>query len=143
MKIDLSRCGKGGTSGGHSRFWPYTSTATGSRALPLTASMREHLGSVREHQEATKRPFGRDYTGSGHICVKPDGTPIDPDLVTHHFRRVLVANDVPIIRFHDLRDTHYRLNFSARKRMRSSRNLAVSGASMMEMTEPGSVTSCV
>ena len=78
-------------------------TATSNRVLPLTASMREYLGSVRERQEENKRLFGRDYTDSGYICVKPDGTPIDPDFVTHHFRRVLVANDVPIIRFHDLR----------------------------------------
>ena len=80
-----------------------TKTATSNRVLPLTASMREYLGSVRERQEENKRLFGRDYTDSGYICVKPDGTPIDPDFVTHHFRRVRVANDVPIIRFHDLR----------------------------------------
>lgn len=80
-----------------------TKTATSNRVLPLTASMREYLGSVRERQEENKRLFGRDYTDSRYICVKPDGTPIDPDFVTHHFRRVLVANDVPIIRFHDLR----------------------------------------
>ena len=80
-----------------------TKTATSNRVLPLTASMREYLGSVRERQEENKRLFGRDYTDSGYICVKPDGTPIGPDFVTHHFRRVLVANDVPIIRFHDLR----------------------------------------
>lgn len=80
-----------------------TKTATSNRVLPLTASMREYLGSVRERQEENKRLFGRDYADSGYICVKPDGTPIDPDFVTHHFRRVLVANDVPIIRFHDLR----------------------------------------
>lgn len=80
-----------------------TKTATSNRVLPLTASMREYLGSVRERQEENKRLFGRDYTDSGYICTKPDGTPIDPDFVTHHFRRVLMANDVPIIRFHDLR----------------------------------------
>ena len=80
-----------------------TKTATSNRVLPPTASMREYLGSVRERQEENKRLFGRDYTDSGYICVKPDGTPIDPDFVTHHFRRVLVANDVPVIRFHDLR----------------------------------------
>ena len=80
-----------------------TKTSTSNRVLPLTASMREYLGSVRERQEENKRLFGRDYTDSGYICVKPDGTPIDPDFVTHHFRRVLVANDVPVIRFHDLR----------------------------------------
>lgn len=80
-----------------------TKTAASNRVLPLTASIREYLGSVRERQEENKRLFGRDYTDSGYICVKPDGTPIDRDFVTHHFRRVLMANDVPVIRFHDLR----------------------------------------
>lgn len=80
-----------------------TKTASSNRVLPLTASMRDYLGIVRERQEENKRLFGRDYTDSGYICVKPDGTPIDPDFVTHHFRRVLKAHDFQPIRFHDLR----------------------------------------
>ena len=79
-----------------------TKTATSNRVLPPTASMREYLGSVRERQEENKRLFGRDYTDSGYICVKLDGTPIDPDFVTHHFRRVVQAHGLTC-RFHDLR----------------------------------------
>lgn len=103
-----------------------TKTATSTRVLPLTASMREYLGSVRERQEENKRLFGRDYTDSGYICVKPDGTPIDPDFVTHHFRRVLVANDVPIIRFHDLR--HSAVNTLRKGWLRREGHSSMAGA---------------
>lgn len=80
-----------------------TKTATSNRVLPLTASMRDYLENVKAQQEENKRLFGQDYTDSGYICVKPDGTPIHPNFVTHHFRRVLEAHNRQPIRFHDLR----------------------------------------
>ena len=80
-----------------------TKTATSNRVLPLTDPMRDYLLEVRERQERDKELLGDAYTDSGYICTKPDGTPIHPNFVTHHFRRVLEANDFPAIRFHDLR----------------------------------------
>ena len=38
-----------------------------------------------------------------YICTRPDGEPINPDFVTHHFQRIVKANNLPMIRFHDLR----------------------------------------
>lgn len=82
-----------------------TKTATSNRVLPLTPSIRDYLGKVREQQEENKRLFCRDYTDSGYICVKPDGTPIHSNFVTKHFRLIQLSHDRSPIRFHDLRHT--------------------------------------
>lgn len=83
-------------------FADRTKTATSRRHLPLTASMRDYLLELKAEQDQNRRLFGRAYINSGCVCVKPDGTPIDPDFVTHHFRRVVQAHGLTC-RFHDLR----------------------------------------
>lgn len=80
-----------------------TKTATSNRVLPLVPSMRDYLLRVKERQKKNKELFGEAYTDSGYICVKDNGVPIDPNFVTHHFLRVLKANDFPTMRFHDVR----------------------------------------
>ena len=80
-----------------------TKTSTSNRALPLTNAMCAFLQKVRREQEIDKELFGSDYEDSGFVCTRPDGKPINPDFVTHHFQRVLKANGLPMIRFHDLR----------------------------------------
>lgn len=44
-----------------------------------------------------------DYNTENYVNVKFDGTLISPDYVSHHFKLLLEKNDMPIIRFHDLR----------------------------------------
>lgn len=80
-----------------------TKTATSNRMLPLTQSMRSYLLEVKNRQEEDKKLLGNGYTDSGYICVQRDGTPINPDFVTHHFQRMLKKAGLPVIRFHDLR----------------------------------------
>lgn len=65
--------------------------------------MRAYLLKVKEIQANNKELFGSDYEDSGFVCARPDGKPINPDFVTHHFQRILKANGLPVIRFHDLR----------------------------------------
>ena len=99
----LHVCHTAVTAHGKVLYSDSTKTASSNRILPLTDSMRDYLGKVRERQEENKRLFGRDYTDSGYICVKPDGTPIHPNYVTKHFSHVLEAHGFPHLRFHDLR----------------------------------------
>lgn len=80
-----------------------TKTASSNRVLPLTPSIRDYLLKVKATQEEQRRLFGEAYTDSGMVCVRPDGVPISPNTVTHHFQRVLKAHGLPVIRFHDLR----------------------------------------
>lgn len=80
-----------------------TKTATSNRLLPLTQNMRSYLLEIKKRQETDKELLGSGYTDSGYVCVHKDGTPINPDFVTHHFQRVLKGSQLPVIRFHDLR----------------------------------------
>lgn len=75
------------------------------RILPLSDTMCSYLAEVRAKQEENKLLFGSQYFASelDLVCVKPDGTPINPDFVTHHFQRKLKSNELKVIRFHDLR----------------------------------------
>ncbi len=83
-------------------FSDHTKTATSRRRLPLMDSVRSYLLKVHRQQEEYKAMFGKEYVNSGYVCTKPDGTPFDPDFVTHHFQRVVKAHGLPC-RFHDLR----------------------------------------
>lgn len=84
-------------------FSDTTKNDSSNRRLPLTATMRDYLQKVKAQQEENKRLFGKSYQDNGFVCAKPDGTLIEPNFITHHFRRVLLAHDLPAIRFHDLR----------------------------------------
>ena len=83
-------------------FSDHTKTATSRRRLPLMDSVRSYLLKVHRQQEEYKAMFGKEYVNSGYVCTKPDGTPFDPDFVTHHFQRIVKAHGLPC-RFHDLR----------------------------------------
>lgn len=91
------------TDNGKVYYSDTTKNATSYRRLPLADNMRAYLQSVKEQQEEYKRLFGESYTDSGFVCTRPDGKPIHPDFVTHHFSRALEACGLPHIRFHDLR----------------------------------------
>lgn len=80
-----------------------TKTATSNRLLPLTPNMKVYLLEIKKRQEEDKKLLGGYYTDSGYVCVQKDGTPINPDFVTHHFQRMLKSSNLPVIRFHDLR----------------------------------------
>ena len=80
-----------------------TKTKSSRRRLLLTAMMEQILMEIRAQQSHYRQLFGRDYCESGYICTKPDGTPVDPDFVTHHFIRMMQKSNLPPLRFHDLR----------------------------------------
>ncbi|MDE7242534.1 MAG: site-specific integrase [Oscillospiraceae bacterium] len=82
-----------------------TKSAASKRVLYLMADTITYLRQLREQQEENQKFLGSGYTVSDHICVWPDGRPVSPDYVSQHFKRVLVKNNLQIIRFHDLRHT--------------------------------------
>lgn len=89
-------------SGGKLIYSDSTKTATSRRRLPLTSSMVVYLQQLKKRQEEHKRLLGSLYTSSGYVCTKVDGSPIDPDFVTHHFQSTLKKRGLSY-RFHDLR----------------------------------------
>ncbi len=80
-----------------------TKTATSNRLLPLTEYMRGYLLEIKKRQEECREALRSAYVDSGYVCTRCDGTPINPDFVTHHFQRKLKNANLPMIRFHDLR----------------------------------------
>ena len=73
------------------------------RTMPLTDEMARFLKELKSRQSANKLLLGSAYKDNDFICVREDGTPLNPDYVSHEFRRLLQANGLPHIRFHDLR----------------------------------------
>ena len=49
------------------------------------------------------RGAGDTWRDSGHVFTTPIGTPLDPANLRKAFKRLLVAAELPAVRFHDLR----------------------------------------
>ena len=82
-----------------------TKTKSSRRTLPLVPFMREGLLVLREEQEEYRRLCGRSYIKDylGYVCVNEIGDLIKPHYVTDAFPKLLRANGLRHIRFHDLR----------------------------------------
>ena len=75
------------------------------RTLPLVPFVRERLLTLKEEQKENRRLCGRCYIKDylDYICVNEIGDLIKPHYVTESFKKLLNANGLREIRFHDLR----------------------------------------
>jgi integrase len=75
------------------------------RTLPLSDSTMELLLARKEKQERLKTAFGTRYNHDfdDYIYVFENGDIIRPGWLTSSFRKLLKDNNLPLIRFHDLR----------------------------------------
>lgn len=91
-----------------------TKTKSSFRTLPLVAPFEEMLLKMKMEQEENKRLCGNCYCQdyNGYIYVNEIGEIIKPGFLTSHFASVLKANNMPRIRFHDLRHTCASLLFA-------------------------------
>lgn len=80
-----------------------TKNKTSRRVLPMSPEIREYLLKLYNHQQQMKELFGNTYIANDLICKRDNGDPIKPDFVSRHFVEILKANNLPQIRFHDLR----------------------------------------
>ncbi|MFR3880632.1 MAG: tyrosine-type recombinase/integrase [Oscillospiraceae bacterium] len=82
-----------------------TKTKSSYRSLPLVKPFEEILLKMKREQEENKRLCGRCYCQDylDYIYVNQIGEIVKPGFVTAHFSAVLKANNLPHIRFHDLR----------------------------------------
>lgn len=83
------------------------------RAISLGSSVVRTLGHWRDEQEAWRTSGPRWLNEWDLVFTQPDGSPIDPMLVTREFRKVVRGAGVPVIRLHDLRHTHATLMLAA------------------------------
>lgn len=75
------------------------------RTYPMTPEVKRMLLSIKERQQAMKDLMGDSYTDSGYVFTWEDGRFLHPEYVTRKFSKILKANDLPHIRYHDLRHT--------------------------------------
>ena len=47
--------------------------------------------------------FGNMYSKNDFVCTWDDGRPFLPEYLSHAFKRILKKNNLPNIRFHDIR----------------------------------------
>ena len=82
-----------------------TKTKSSMRTLPLVPFMRERLLALKDEQEDNRRLCGRSYIKDyiGYVCVNEIGDLIKPHYVTESFPKLLKANGLRHIRYHDFR----------------------------------------
>ena len=58
---------------------------------------------LKEREEDNRRLFGSAYIENDYVFKWPNGTKYSPNYVSRHFSRILEDNNLPHIRFHELR----------------------------------------
>ena len=71
--------------------------------IPLPGKIKSTLKRWKAIQSQHKLLQPNDYNDSDYICTQIDGRLFRPAYVTQHFKRLLRNNNLPEIRFHDLR----------------------------------------
>jgi len=71
--------------------------------FPIPNKILSRLLEWKEQQEEWKALQPNDYKDNGYICTKPNGELLLPNYVTQYFAKLLKRNNMPHIRFHDLR----------------------------------------
>lgn len=91
------------TVGGNILEDDITKTKSSFRTLPLDVTMKKYLKEQRLKQKENKLFYGDTYQENDFICKWENGQPFKPDYITRTFSRILEENNLPKIRFHDLR----------------------------------------
>lgn len=80
-----------------------TKNKKSNRVYPILDDVKILLKKLLKQQEKNKEFFQNCYSDSGYVFVKDDGTPYYPSYPSHALQKVLKKNELPHIRFHDLR----------------------------------------
>jgi len=80
-----------------------TKNASSHRSFPLVSEVRTLLQDLKAQETENRKLFGGEYVDNDYILKWDDGRPFSPDYVTHRFSDFLKENDLPHIRFHELR----------------------------------------
>ena len=84
-------------------FQDTTKTLSSRRTLPIDDVMYEYLTSLKERQDQNREFFGKAYIDAGFVCCWDNGEPLKVSYISHAFSDLLEENNLPHIRFHDLR----------------------------------------
>jgi integrase len=77
------------------------------RVVTLPAFAIERLRLLKRKQAEELLQLGTRQTGDTLVCARADGLPLQPQSLTHHFKRLISRiKSLPQVRFHDLRHSH-------------------------------------
>ena len=79
--------------------------ASSLRSLPLIPKVKELLLELKKKQDENKKIYGEQYEHKydDYICVDDLGYRRNPETISAHFQMILKKNNLPKIRFHELR----------------------------------------
>ena len=72
-------------------------------SFPMPDKIINALSELKSHQLELKALQPNDYIDEGYVFTKFNGEVLAPEYVSKHFQEILKNNDMPRIRFHDLR----------------------------------------
>ena len=73
------------------------------RTLPMSKNIIGQLKATKSKQDELQRMQPNDYKNEGYIFTRHDGSLVDVDYPSQHFKRLIKKIGLPVIRFHDLR----------------------------------------
>jgi len=88
-------------------------SAKSRRQVALTPSLVLFLRKYKAEQEANRGLLGKPLRETDLVFCHPDGTPLDPNTLTHALGKIVRKAGVSHIRLHDLRHTHATLMLEA------------------------------
>lgn len=80
-----------------------TKNQSSHRSFILSDEAIDIFKGIKENEKQNMSLFGKDYQVNDYVFKWSNGKPYSPDYITRHFTRILSKNDLPKIRFHELR----------------------------------------
>lgn len=80
-----------------------TKNQSSTRDYPMSQSIYKYLQKLKVRQNDYRLFLGKAYNDSGYVCTWEDGRPLAVSYVSHAFKTLLQKNNLPHIRFHDIR----------------------------------------
>ena len=82
-----------------------TKNKTSRRTYPMNDYVEKMLLDIKSKENENRCLFGKEYINNDYIFKWNNGKPFSPDYITAKFSKLLKENNLPHIRFHDLRHT--------------------------------------
>lgn len=96
---------------------PKTENSIRNISIPLT--LIDILKDYKEKQDTIKERLGKDYIDNDLVCCTVEGKAMNPTTLNHKFHNLLKENELPLIRFHDLRHSHASLLLKEKVQMKA------------------------